>query len=88
MISAGDAKKAADYEIPRARVLVADVWKKMEVEIEWGFDTAAADKDYSGRIETYDGVLAGLRRSIATAVPRRRMRIRGARSGKASPVEV
>ena len=61
VISAGDAKKAADYEIPRARVLVADVWKKMEVEIEWGFDTAAADKDYSGRIETYDGVLAGLR---------------------------
>ena len=33
----------------------------MDVEIEWGFDPATAGKDYSGRIETYDGGVAGLR---------------------------
>lgn len=49
------AKFAADYDMPTVRVLVADVWKKMEIEIEWGFDQATAEKDYSGRIETYDG---------------------------------
>ena len=27
----------------------------MDIEIEWGFDPATAEKDYSGRIETYDG---------------------------------
>ena len=32
----------------------------IEIEYEWGFDTATTDKDYSGRIETYDGVVTGL----------------------------
>ncbi|MEI8122842.1 MAG: hypothetical protein WCI20_12395, partial [bacterium] len=51
---------ASDYAVPDVRVLVADTWKKMDVEIEWGFDEATSAKDYSGRIETYDGVVAGL----------------------------
>ncbi|MEI8123220.1 MAG: hypothetical protein WCI20_14405, partial [bacterium] len=51
------AKPAADYDMPTVRVLVADVWKKMDIEIEWGFDQATAEKNYSGRIETYDGRL-------------------------------
>jgi hypothetical protein len=33
----------------------------MDLEIEWAFDPATRDKDYSGRIETYDGKLGGLR---------------------------
>lgn len=53
--------RAAGFAVPTVRVLVADVWKKMEVEIEWGFEKATASKDYSGRMETYDGVAAGLR---------------------------
>ena len=61
VISVVGTKLAADYDVPQVRVLVEDVWKKMEVEIEWGFDPATADKDYSGRIETYDGVVNGLR---------------------------
>jgi hypothetical protein len=61
VLSAGGAKSAADFDVPQVRVWVADVWKKMEVEIEWGFDQAAAGKDFSGRIETYDGRVAGLR---------------------------
>jgi hypothetical protein len=61
VLGVNGAKTAADYDVPQARVLVADAWKKIEVEIEWGFDEAAAGKDYSGRIETYDGRVAGLR---------------------------
>jgi len=53
--------RAAGFAVPAVRVLVADVWKKMEVEIEWGFEKATAGKDYSGRMETYDGRVAELR---------------------------
>ena len=61
MISVSGAMTAADYDVPQVRVLVDAVWKKMEVEIEWGFEAPTATKDYGGRIETYDGVVAGLR---------------------------
>jgi hypothetical protein len=59
-ISVGDASNISKFDIPIVRALVAEVWKKMEVEIEWGFDKTTAGKDYSGRIEAYDGVVAGL----------------------------
>ncbi len=61
VISVSGGKTAADCDVPAVRCLVADTWKKMDLEIEWGFDRATADKDYSGRIETYDGAVAGLR---------------------------
>ena len=61
IISTGNGRPAADYDVPRVRTLVADVWKKMEVEIEWGFDEGGSARDYSGRLETYDGMIAGLR---------------------------
>jgi len=54
-------KRAADYTVPAMRVLVAETWKKMDVEMEWGFDPTAVGRDYSGRVETYDGLVAGLR---------------------------
>jgi hypothetical protein len=54
-------KSTSDYAVPTARVLVAEKWKKMDVEIELGFDQTTAGKDYSGRVETYDGRVAGLR---------------------------
>jgi hypothetical protein len=57
---AGD-RIAANYDMPTVRALIPDVWKKMDVEIEWGFDPATAEQDYSGRVETYDGKLAALR---------------------------
>ena len=60
VISVADASKISKFDVPMVRVLVADVWKKMEVEIEWGFDLTTDGKDFSGRIETYDGVVAGL----------------------------
>ena len=33
----------------------------MDVEIEWGFDPTTSKKDYSGNIESYDGIVTGLR---------------------------
>ena len=61
VIGVDGAGSAGDYAVPAVRVLVAETWKKMEVEIEWGFGTSTAAKDYNGRIETYDGRLDGLR---------------------------
>jgi hypothetical protein len=61
VIGVGGSQIAADYAVPAVRVLVADPWKRMDVEIEWGFDQVTAEKDYSGRVETYDGMLANLR---------------------------
>ena len=61
VVSVVGAKNASEYDVPAVRVLVADTWKKMDIEIEWGFDQTTAKKDYSGRIESYDGMVAGLR---------------------------
>ncbi len=60
VVSVAAGKSAADYDVPTLRVLTGETWKKMDVEIEWGFDPATAEKDYSGRIETYDGRVAAL----------------------------
>ena len=60
VVSVESSGIAAEYAVPSVRVLVAETWKKIEFEIEWGYERSAADKDYSGRIEAYDGILAGL----------------------------
>ncbi len=52
---------ASSYEVPLVQALVADRWKRMEVEIEWGFDDTTSASDYSGRIEAYDGIVDGVR---------------------------
>ena len=86
VVSVAGGKSAADYDVPTVRVLTGETWKKMDVEIEWGFDPATAEKDYSGRIETYDG-----RRGWIAAARRRRQhrrqptRLRGVPSAKAPP---
>ena len=56
-VTSGDA---AGFAAPTARVLVPDHWKKMDLEVEWGFDNGTSDKDYSGRVETYDGRISSL----------------------------
>ncbi|MFZ1936471.1 MAG: hypothetical protein WCB27_19505 [Thermoguttaceae bacterium] len=61
VIGVAGGKSAADYDVPTVRALTGETWKKMDVEIEWGFDPATAEKDCSGRIETYDGRVAALR---------------------------
>lgn len=60
VVSVVGDKIASDYDVPTVRVLTADTWKKMDIEIEWGFEAATAEDDYSGRIETYDGAVTGL----------------------------
>ena len=52
---------ASAYEVPAVRVFVPDLWKRMDLEIEWGFDKATAASDYSGRIEVYDGIVNPVR---------------------------
>lgn len=49
------------YSIPKVRVLAPDTWKSMDIELEWGFDKSTKGKDYSGRIQTYDGRISHLR---------------------------
>ena len=60
VVSVVGDKDASQFDVPRVRVLVPDTWKKMDLEVEWGFDSTTAGKDYSGRVETYDGRLADL----------------------------
>jgi hypothetical protein len=55
------AGRASEFAVPEVHALVSDVWKSIEVEIEWGFDEARSTLAYDGRIDLYDGVIAGLR---------------------------
>jgi hypothetical protein len=54
-------RDATAYDVPVVRAITPDVWKQMDLEIEWGFDTKTANLDYSGRIEAYDGIAANIR---------------------------
>lgn len=59
VVSVRGQQDATTYEVPTVRAFVPDRWKRMDLEIEWGFDQAGAALDYHGRIEAYDGI--GLR---------------------------
>ena len=52
---------ASHFACPKIRALVPDVWKRVEIEIEWAFDPATARLDHEGSLETYDGIVADLR---------------------------
>ena len=60
-------------------------WKHMDLEIEWGFDPATAGKNYSGRVEIYDGRLAGLRPLEGDMYDQPRPGVRGVRPALAPP---
>ncbi len=61
VVSVAGSKNASAYDVPTVNVLVDETWKKMDIEIEWGFDQATANKDYSGRVEGYDGIISNLK---------------------------
>jgi len=61
VVSAAGDFEASKFDVPQVRVLVADTWKQMDLEIEWGFDQPNANRDYSGRVETYDGRASDLK---------------------------
>ncbi|MDD5707355.1 MAG: hypothetical protein PHR35_15640, partial [Kiritimatiellae bacterium] len=54
-------QNASAYAVPALRAFVDDVWKKADIEIEWGFDDATANLEYDGRIEAYDGIIGDVR---------------------------
>ena len=54
----GRPQDAAKYAVPTMRVYGPATWKKLDLEIEWGFEPATAALPYDGRIEAYDGVLS------------------------------
>ncbi|MGA2498908.1 MAG: hypothetical protein ABSH20_14290, partial [Tepidisphaeraceae bacterium] len=54
-------KDALAYAVPSLCAIVPDVWKQMDLEIEWGFDDATAPLVYDGRVEAYDGIIGGVK---------------------------
>lgn len=52
---------ARGQAVPALRALVPDLWKRMEVEVEWGFEATRRSLPYDGRVEPYDGVITQLR---------------------------
>lgn len=51
---------AAAHPVPAIRVLTEARWKRLRFELEWGYAAETAGRDYGGRLELYDGRLAGL----------------------------
>ena len=52
--------KASDLPVPVVRVYGSDVWRQMDLEIEWGFESSAKALRYDGHIEPYNGVIEDL----------------------------
>ncbi len=61
VVSVRGQQEASACPVPTIRAFVPEVWKKMDVEIEWGFEEKRAALAYDGRLEAYDGVLADVR---------------------------
>jgi hypothetical protein len=61
VFSARGKKDASGFAVPTIRAFVPEVWKKMELEIKWGFDEKRAKLPYDGRLEAYDGIIDDLR---------------------------
>ena len=54
-------KEASALAVPAVRALVPQVWKKIDLAIEWGFEDSTAPLQYDGRIEAYDGLIGAVR---------------------------
>lgn len=52
-----EAHSKETYGVPTVRVLTTEPWKRMDVEIEWGFRPGTEKMDYDGRLEAYNGVI-------------------------------
>lgn len=51
------SRPASAFAVPAIRAMVPDLWKRMEIQIEWGFEDSTAGLSYDGRLEAYDGIL-------------------------------
>lgn len=56
---AGKTPGAAKPAVPSIRVTGPSIgaWKRMDVEIEWGFQAGAEKKDFDGRLESHVGII-------------------------------
>ncbi|MCL5096917.1 MAG: hypothetical protein M1608_05205 [Candidatus Omnitrophica bacterium] len=61
VVSLRDNKTADGFAVPTIRALVPEVWKRMNLVIEWGFGEATEALNYDGHLETYDAVLGQTR---------------------------
>ncbi|MBI2298000.1 MAG: hypothetical protein HYU66_03455 [Armatimonadetes bacterium] len=52
---------AASFAVPEVRAYGPDTWKKLELEIEWGWEPERAALRYDGGVAAYDGVLSDVR---------------------------
>lgn len=57
VVSVRGRQDASAFEVPAVQVFTPDRWKRVDLEIEWGFDKSTAALDYGGRIEAYDGIV-------------------------------
>ena len=86
VISVGGDKLAAEYAVPTVRVLVADTWKKMDVEIEWGYDAAPRRRTTAGGSKPMTAWWADWLRWTATPARRLATALRGVRrQGRPAP---
>jgi hypothetical protein len=61
VVSLRGQEDASACDIPQVRSFVPEAWKRMDLEIEWGFDKGTSTSNYSGRIEAYDGIVDRVR---------------------------
>jgi hypothetical protein len=61
VVAVHGGKDATAFAVPTVRALVAEPWKQMDIEIEWGYEPVRVALAYDGRLEAYDGVVADLR---------------------------
>ncbi len=57
----GEDEDASRFAVPSVRAFVPEVWKWMNIEMEWGFDDATTAREYDGHVEAYDGIMGELR---------------------------
>ncbi len=52
--------EASAFDVPKIEVYNEAKWKTIDIEVEWGYEAVDADKNFSGHIETYDGIVSDL----------------------------
>ncbi|MGC8642959.1 MAG: hypothetical protein ACP5XB_24135 [Isosphaeraceae bacterium] len=54
-------RRASTVDCPTIRALVPDTWKKLDLEIEWGFDKTTSALHFDGNLTAYDGIISEVR---------------------------
>ena len=53
----GGTKSPETFDVPTVRVLAPETWDSLKVIVEWGFQEGTQQKDFSGSIEAYNGIV-------------------------------